>query len=111
MIARERAPLLRAINARGEIMTMFKKNSGSKGARKSVAPARKPQATSPHAATASSASPEDIPDELIAARAYEKWQRRGSPSGDNGSHDWHAARTEIEQERLGWAAPNEDDRA
>jgi hypothetical protein len=99
-------------------MSMFKKRSGSQATRKSAPPASAPRATVPQttspqavAPPASPASPEDIPDELIAARAYEKWQRRGSPAGQDGSHDWHAARVELEQERLGWAAPTEDDRA
>jgi hypothetical protein len=54
-------------------------------------------------------APEDIPEELIAARAYELWQRRGQPA-DNREQDWFAARNELEQERLNWAAPTDDDR-
>ncbi len=41
--------------------------------------------------------------ELVAQRAYEKWQRRGCPVGDD-QHDWYAAQAEIELEaeaRLG----------
>jgi hypothetical protein len=52
----------------------------------------------------------DIPDELIAARAYELWQRRGCPMGHDSSEDWHSARAELEEERLGWAAPEPGDR-
>jgi hypothetical protein len=52
----------------------------------------------------------DIPDELIAARAYEFWQRRGCPMGHDSAEDWHAARAELTQERLGWAAPEPGDR-
>lgn len=52
----------------------------------------------------------DIPDELIAARAYEFWQRRGCPMGHNSAEDWHAARAELERERLGWAVPEPGDR-
>jgi hypothetical protein len=52
----------------------------------------------------------DIPQELIAARAYEKWQRRGCPMGQDSTQDWFAARRELEQERLGWAAPTSQDR-
>jgi hypothetical protein len=37
-------------------------------------------------------------EELIAARAYERWLRRGRPSGD-GAEDWFAARAEIEAEQ------------
>ena len=52
----------------------------------------------------------DLPDELIAMRAYEKWQRRGCPMGQDAAQDWYAARSELEQERLGWAVPATDDR-
>ena len=52
----------------------------------------------------------DLPEELIARRAYEKWQRRGCPMGQDAAQDWYAARAELEQERLGWAAPAQDDR-
>jgi hypothetical protein len=36
-------------------------------------------------------------EEQIAARAYERWVRRGRPSGD-GAEDWFVARAEIEAE-------------
>jgi hypothetical protein len=52
----------------------------------------------------------DLPEQLIAARAYEKWQRRGCPMGQDAAQDWYAARAELEQERLGWAAPTPGDR-
>jgi hypothetical protein len=52
----------------------------------------------------------DIPDELIAARAYELWQRRGCPMGHDTTEDWYAARAELAQERLGWATPQPADR-
>lgn len=55
-------------------------------------------------------SPADLPDDLIAARAHEIWRRRGCPMGQDGTQDWFAARAELEQERLGWAAPRDDDR-
>jgi hypothetical protein len=62
-------------------------------------------------ATAGSEPPAgDMPDELIAVRAYEKWQQRGCPMGQNSAQDWFAARQELEQERLNWAAPRPDDR-
>jgi len=49
-------------------------------------------------------------DELIAARAYEKWQLRGCPMGQESSdQDWYAARAELEAERLSWAAPQAGD--
>jgi len=51
-----------------------------------------------------------LPYELIAARAYEKWQNRGCPMGQDGQSDWYAARTELEQERLRWAPPEDEDR-
>lgn len=55
-------------------------------------------------------APSDLPEELIAARAYEKWRLRGCPMGQEGSEqDWYAARAELEAERLGWAAPQADD--
>jgi hypothetical protein len=76
---------------------------------------RRSQATKiqPDAADSRPLSPAaDIPDELIAARAYEIWRRRGCPMGqDSSSADWFAARQELEQERLGWAAPRQDDKA
>jgi hypothetical protein len=46
---------------------------------------------------------------MIAARAYEIWERRGRLGGQS-EQDWHAAREELEEERLGWAAPRDDDR-
>ena len=52
-----------------------------------------------------------VPEELIAARAYEKWQMRGCPMGQDGLQDWLAAKAELEEERLSWAAPEPDDRA
>lgn len=36
-------------------------------------------------------------EQLIAARAYEKWQQRGCPLGDS-NEDWFAARAEIDAE-------------
>lgn len=55
-------------------------------------------------------APSDLPYELIAARAYEKWQLRGSPMGQESSdQDWYAARAELEAERLNWAAPQAGD--
>ena len=57
-----------------------------------------------------SSTPSDLPEELIAARAYEKWQLRGCPMGQEGSdQDWYAAREELEAERLNWAAPQASD--
>lgn len=41
---------------------------------------------------------EQITDELISCRAYEKWQQRGCPLWDDGQ-DWFLARAELEQER------------
>lgn len=37
-------------------------------------------------------------DRDIAVRAYERWIRRGRPTGD-GLEDWFAAQAEIEAER------------
>jgi hypothetical protein len=51
-----------------------------------------------------------VPEELIAARAYEKWQLRGCPMGQDGLQDWLAAKAELEEERLSWAAPEPSDR-
>lgn len=51
-----------------------------------------------------------VPEELIAARAYEKWQLRGCPMGQDGVQDWLAAKAELEEERLNWAAPEPADR-
>jgi hypothetical protein len=47
---------------------------------------------------ASRQAPRSISDEMIAVRAYEIWERRGRPHGDN-ERDWFAAREELEQER------------
>ena len=60
--------------------------------------------------TSLNSAPSDLPEELIAARAYEKWQLRGCPMGQDGSaQDWYAARAELEAERLNWAAPQAGD--
>ena len=50
----------------------------------------------------------DIPEELIAARAYEIWQQRGCPMGLDSSEDWHAARTQLQQERLNGGSPTRE---
>ncbi|MEY4582569.1 MAG: hypothetical protein RL701_7272 [Pseudomonadota bacterium] len=42
----------------------------------------------------------DLPEELIAARAYEIWQSRGCPMGQDSVSDWLAARTQLERERV-----------
>jgi hypothetical protein len=55
-------------------------------------------------------TPADIPEELVAARAYELWQQRGCPTGQDGAEDWYAAREQLEQERLNWAAPDASDK-
>jgi len=55
-------------------------------------------------------APTDIPDDLIAARAYEIWQRRGCPMGHDSEQDWHAARAELSRERLGWTQAEPADR-
>lgn len=55
-------------------------------------------------------TPSAIPDDLIAARAYEIWQRRGCPMGHESEQDWHAARAELERERLGWTQAEPADR-
>jgi hypothetical protein len=52
----------------------------------------------------------DLPDELIAQRAYELWKRRGCPMGQDSAGDWYAARAELEQERLSWTEPQPGDR-
>lgn len=52
----------------------------------------------------------DLPEQLIAARAYEMWRRRGCPMGQDSKQDWYAAKAELEQERLGWTAPQPEDR-
>jgi hypothetical protein len=52
-----------------------------------------------------------IPDELIAARAYEIWERRGCPMGHDSEQDWHAAKAELEREQLGWTQAEPADRA
>jgi hypothetical protein len=70
-----------------------------------------PSASSDSAAASSAPPAADLPDELIAVRAYEKWRQRGCPMGQDSSQDWFAAKQELEQERLNWAAPREDDRS
>lgn len=42
-------------------------------------------------------SKKEIQDNLIAARAYEKWQERGCPMWED-ALDWSAARAELDQE-------------
>ena len=42
-------------------------------------------------------SSKEISDEIIATRAYEKWEKRGRPVGD-AEQDWFAARTDLERE-------------
>lgn len=37
-------------------------------------------------------------EEQIATRAYEIWQRRGCPIGNDTQGDWFAARAELAQE-------------
>jgi Protein of unknown function (DUF2934) len=46
------------------------------------------------------ASHSALTEEQIAARAYEIWQRRGCPLGQDGQCDWYAARAELEQEQV-----------
>lgn len=55
-------------------------------------------------------TPADIPEELIAARAYEIWMQRGCPMGQDGAEDWYSAREQLEQERQSWVAPTSSDR-
>ncbi|MDX2054632.1 MAG: DUF2934 domain-containing protein [Polyangiaceae bacterium] len=51
---------------------------------------------------------EEIQDELVAARAYEKWQQRGCPLWES-ALDWSAARAELEQElETGAAQPPQE---
>jgi hypothetical protein len=76
--------------------------------RQSAAPARKSD-TPASIETPRSSSGRDLPEELVAARAYEKWQLRGSPIGQDGEQDWFAARAELEAESLNWAAPQAGD--
>jgi len=40
----------------------------------------------------------ELSEALIAARAYERWQQRGCPMGQDGLSDWYAARAELERE-------------
>ncbi len=39
----------------------------------------------------------EVTDEVVACRAYEKWQQRGCPLGQS-EEDWFAARAELEEE-------------
>ena len=52
----------------------------------------------------------DIPEELVASRAYEIWQQGGCPMRTDGAEDWYAARNQLEQERLSWASPTHSDK-
>ena len=64
----------------------------------------------PHTATPPQTAG-DIPEELISARAYEIWQQRGCPMGhESAEEDWFAARNQLEQEQLNWAAPRASDK-
>ncbi|MET0391324.1 MAG: DUF2934 domain-containing protein [Polyangiales bacterium] len=75
-----------------------------------VTPINRP-ATEAQSSTPAPAAPRaELPEELVSARAYEIWQRRGSPAGGDTESDWFAARAELEQEALKWAAPQPDDR-
>jgi hypothetical protein len=97
----------------GTSMSVFKKKSSNRpkpAAAPAVAPKVVPQVITP-ATSSETEAPSDMPDALIAARAYEMWQRRGSPADHDSTRDWFAAKEELEQERLGWAAPTERDRA
>jgi len=77
--------------------------------RQSQPPAQRAEKADP-AGIELNSTPSDLPYELIAARAYEKWQLRGCPMGQEGSdQDWYAARAELEAERLSWAAPQAGD--
>jgi hypothetical protein len=85
-----------------------------------VAPYVEPAASSrgpakPESSTAAASRhetwvPVELPDELIAARAYELWQRRGCPMGHSSEEDWHAARAELERERLSFTTAQPEDR-
>jgi hypothetical protein len=75
-------------------------------ARRSSVPSPEPSPISQvrevrHAPEPTPAPANDLPDELIAQRAYELWKRRGCPMGQDSERDWYAARAELEQERLG----------
>jgi Protein of unknown function (DUF2934) len=61
-------------------------------------------------ATPSTSIYKDLPEELIAARAYEKWERRGRPMGHASEEDWFAAKEELEQEQGRWTSPEASDR-
>ena len=52
----------------------------------------------------------EIPEEIIAHRAYEKWQQRGCPLWEDQS-DWFSARAELEQESGIRHEPGVGDRA
>jgi hypothetical protein len=73
-----------------------------------ISPVRRDNGTA-HTATPPQ-TPADIPEELISARAYEIWERRGCPMGQDSAEDWFAARGQLEQERQNWAAPRESDK-
>jgi hypothetical protein len=94
-------------------MWFFNKRSSKKpSVAREPTPEPTPEPTIENGSTQSAPTrPVDLPDELVAARAYEIWQRRGSPTGQDTSVDWLAAKSELEQERLGWAAPTSQDRA
>jgi hypothetical protein len=72
-----------------------------------VAPAQANRKTP--ASDAGSSPADGLPEELIAMRAYEIWQQRGCPMGQD-SEDWFAAKEELEEQRLGYAAPTPEDR-
>lgn len=64
----------------------------------------RPVEVAPAGASTQTAPAAEITDELIACRAYEKWQQRGCPLWDDGQ-DWLAARAELEQERGALSGP------
>lgn len=89
-------------------MRFTKKQPAPKAATPQLVP--KP-ALSPASAATAEPPAAHLPDALVAPRAYEKWQLRGCPLWQDTLQDWFAARHELEQERLNWAAPREDDRS
>ena len=68
------------------------------------------QSTRERPAESAPVTPAEPPDELIRLRAYELWERRGCPMGQDGEQDWYAARDELKRERLGWTTPEQADR-
>ncbi|HEX4071281.1 MAG TPA: DUF2934 domain-containing protein [Planctomycetaceae bacterium] len=74
---------------------MFKKTtSDAKDKASAVLPSPSRTAPEPRTTTAPSASAPEVTREVIAKLAFQKWQKRGSPIGED-QRDWFEAEREL----------------